>query len=305
MTAASDVPDRRLRLADGRTLGYRIYGNPEGTPLVFLHGTPGARVKFIIGHHAGRVLDLALIAPDRWGYGLTDPHPAPSLSAFADDVAQLADHLGHARFAVGGISGGAPYACAVAARLPSRTVALALISPMGPIDGAVLTPPLPALQRFSFGVLPQRPRTVARIFRAFRFCARHAPYLALQLATLRSCRDDKALITQPAVSAPLLASFEEGLRPGMAGPITDLALFAAPWNIDFSAITSPTRLWMGTRDPTVPAAGVRALIERIPGCRLIELPDAGHFWVAANYAQVLTWIVAELRRDAAHAVSGP
>ena len=43
-----------------------------GTPLLFLHGTPGSRLKFVIGHEAGKQLGLALVAPDRWGYGLSD-----------------------------------------------------------------------------------------------------------------------------------------------------------------------------------------------------------------------------------------
>ena len=32
------VQDHRLRLADGRTLGYRVYGDPAGEPVLFLHG---------------------------------------------------------------------------------------------------------------------------------------------------------------------------------------------------------------------------------------------------------------------------
>ena len=50
MTAG--VEDRMLRLADGRALGFRIYGDADGTPLLFLHGTPGSRLKFVIGHEA-------------------------------------------------------------------------------------------------------------------------------------------------------------------------------------------------------------------------------------------------------------
>ena len=131
---ADIVADQVLRLADGRALGFKIYGDPAGAPLLFLHGTPGSRLKFAIGHDAGKQLGLAIVAPDRWGYGLSDVPEAPTLPAFAADMTALMDHLGHARFAVGGISGGSPYAASVAAGLPSRVTALALVSPMGPID---------------------------------------------------------------------------------------------------------------------------------------------------------------------------
>ena len=32
-----------LRLSDGRQLGYADYGDPDGTPVMFFHGTPGSR----------------------------------------------------------------------------------------------------------------------------------------------------------------------------------------------------------------------------------------------------------------------
>ena len=73
--------DRHLRLPDGRKLGFRIYGDPKGTPILFLHGTPGSRLKFSIAHEFGKDLRLAIVAPDRWGLrahrGAAGAIPAP------------------------------------------------------------------------------------------------------------------------------------------------------------------------------------------------------------------------------------
>ena len=284
------VADRTLRLADGRALGFRIYGDAGGTPLLFLHGTPGSRLKLVIGHDAGKELGLALVAPDRWGYGLSDAPDSPSLPAFAADMAALMDHLGHRRFAVGGISGGGPYAAAVAACLAPRVSALALISPVGPIADAGCAASLPALQRFSFTVLPSLPTLIAGFFGIFRWTLIHAPYLAGQLATLRGGQADKELIARPQIGERMLGSFREGLRPGMRGPITDLALFSRPWGVDLADIRAPARLWIGTADTAVPLDAARALAQRIGGCACEELQGEGHFWVAANYARVLGWI---------------
>ena len=71
MTAADQVKDHGLRLPDGRRLGFRIYGDPGGTPILFLHGTPGSRLKFSIAHEVGRQTALAIVAPDRWGFEST------------------------------------------------------------------------------------------------------------------------------------------------------------------------------------------------------------------------------------------
>ncbi len=293
MTAA--IADQVLRLADGRALGFRIYGDPAGTPLLFLHGTPGSRLKFAIAHESGRAFGLALIAPDRWGYGLTDAPAAPSLPAFAADMAALMDHLGYARFAVGGISGGGPYAAGVAARLASRVTALALISPMGPVADPACRASLSRFQRFCFAALPRSPLAIAAVFRIFRLSLERSPRLAAELATLRAGPRDKALIADPAIAGRLLGSFREGLRPGMAGPVADVQLFARDWGIDLGAICAPARLWLGTADTAVPLSAARLLARSIPACTLTELPQEGHFWVAANHGEVLDWIAATVQ----------
>ena len=297
MSSASAPGDQILRLGDGRALGFRIYGEPDGAPLLFLHGTPGSRLKFALADHAGRRLGLALVAPDRWGYGLSGVPAARSLSAFADDMAALMDHLGHARFAVGGISGGGPYAAAVAAQLGARVTALALISPMGPVAEPECRPSLSHFQRFCFGSLPRSPLAIATIFRLFRMSLEHAPRLAAHLATLRAGPRDKALIADPEIARCLLGAFREGLRPGMAGPITDLQVFARPWDIDLDAIAPPTRLWIGTADTAVPLSAARLLSRSIRGCSLVEFPGEGHFWVAANNTQALEWAATIARAE--------
>jgi pimeloyl-ACP methyl ester carboxylesterase len=291
MTAAPRE-DRVLRLRDGRALGFRVWGDASGRPLLFLHGTPGSRLKFAIGHDAGCALGLAIIAPDRWGYGLSDVHPAPSLSAFAEDMGELMDELGHRRFAVGGISGGGPYAAAVAAGLARRICALALISPMGPIADEACRSSLSRFHRVSFSALSRWPAATRVIFRCFRLSLAHAPGVAARLATLRAKASDRALITRPDIAAHLLGSFLEGLRPGMAGPVNDIRLFAAPWDIDLSAIRVPARLWIGTEDTAVPVAAARLLARSISGCAFNELAGEGHFWVAERPDEVLEWVAA-------------
>lgn len=292
--------DQLLRLADGRMLGFRVYGRVGGTPVLFLHGTPGSRLEFAIVHGVGEELGLTLVTPDRWGYGLSSVPAAPSLPMFADDMAVLMDHLGHRRFAVGGISGGGPYAAAVAACLAERVAALALISPVGPIADSGCVDALPRFHRFCFTVLPHLPTLIVGIFGVFRWSLGRSPYLAGRLATLRGGRPDRTLMFQPHIGERLMGSFREGLRPGMSGPVTDLALFSRPWGIDLASVRAPARLWIGTADKSVPLVAARELAARINGCLAEELEGEGHLWVAANYRCVLDWIsatMADAERD--------
>jgi len=292
------VPDEQLRLPDGRMLGFCIYGDPAGMPVLFLHGTPGSRLQNAIAHEACRELRIALVAPDRWGYGLSAAPSRPTLSVFADDMAALMTQLGLARFAVGGISGGGPYAAAVAARLTSRVLAVALVSPVGPIADAGLRPSLSWPHRFNFTVLPRHPRAVSTALRVFRGSIARAPRLAARAITWRAARIDKRLMARPEIAAHLLGSFLEGLRPGTDGAEIDLALFSRAWGIDLARIGAPARVWIGTADRDVPLAAVRALAARIPGCVLTELPGEGHLWMVVRHADVLEWLASVARTGA-------
>jgi pimeloyl-ACP methyl ester carboxylesterase len=294
MTAAG-VADQHLRLRDGRRIGYCIYGDPAGAPILFLHGTPGSRLKFAIGHEVSKSLGLAIIAPDRWGYGLTDAPAAISLPAFAADMAEFMQQLGHRRFAVGGISGGAPYAVAVAAHLEECITGLALVSPLGPVRDGQCTNALPAFVRFCFTVLPRMPAATAAVFTVFRWTLRWTPRFAGRLATLRAGRKDRELIARPGIAGPVLGSFLEGLRRGTAGPVIDVRLFSRPWDVDFARIAAPTRVWIGTRDSVVPVVAARALAERIKDCSCVELAGEGHLWVAEHYPRVLDWVASTVR----------
>ena len=71
--SADLAPDQRLRLPDGRTLGYCIYGDPHGMPRAF----PARHPRFAPSDSSSRMksckdLGVALVAPDRWGYGLSE-----------------------------------------------------------------------------------------------------------------------------------------------------------------------------------------------------------------------------------------
>lgn len=281
--------DHSFTLADGRRLAWREYGDPAGVPLLALHGTPGSRLKFSTTDGPARALGLRVIAPDRWGYGHTHPHPDPGLSRFPADVSALAAHLGLTRFAVMGISGGGPYAAAAAALLPESIAALALVAPVGPIAGESDVV-LDRFHRFCFGWFARDPRAPHITFRAFRRIMLLAPKTGMAIAMSRVPDADRAVLAADGVSARLTETFIEGMRPGAAGPATDMLVFGRPWQVPLERATMPARLWLGDQDRSVPISAARRLAERLPDCTHVRLPGEGHLWVAVNYAEVLRWI---------------
>src|SRR5258706_2153383 len=156
--------DRQFRYADGRLVTYREYGAPGGFPVLALHGTPGSRLKYAAAHADAARMGLRVISPDRWGYGRSDPHPEPALADYARDAAELLHGLNIGRFSVVGISGGGPYAVAVAAQLRERVRSLALVAPIGPISGRLGPRDLRLFHQICFPALARAPRIVGLVF---------------------------------------------------------------------------------------------------------------------------------------------
>ena len=123
-------------LGDGRNLGFAEYGPSGGRPLVWFHGTPGARRQ--ISPEAREAADergVRIIAVERPGIGASTPHLYDSIREFAADIERLCDALEIAHFAVAGLSGGGPYALACAYHMPERVVTAAVLGGVAPAVG--------------------------------------------------------------------------------------------------------------------------------------------------------------------------
>ncbi len=301
--ASDDEPLFRLRLPDGRRVGGTTFGDPEGFPVLALHGTPGSRLMFRMADEAARATGVRLYSLDRWGYGHSDAHPAPSLSAYADDARSIADALGLDRMALLGVSGGGPFAVAVAAGLGDRIAAVALVSPLGPVAAE----PDLALSRFqalAFGTLARRPWAVRLVFRGFRSVLERNGPLALRIASARAAAVDRRVVCRPYERGSMVDAFRAGLAPGVEGPVIDMALFSQPWDVDPGCLTAPSRLWIGDADRHVPVSAARGLARRIPSCDLVAIADAGHYWVMSHMPDVLGWIGTAARAGGAGSSGG-
>lgn len=287
--APATLPDRVLELRDRRVITFHEYGDERGFPILALHGTPGSRLKYTAAHAEAKRLGLRLICPDRWGYGRSDCHPAPRLAAYADDAGQMLDRLGVNEFSVVGISGGGPYAAAVAAALGWRVRALALVSPVGPV-AEIQGGGMRLFHRLCFQLLGGTPGAMRLAFGFYRGMLQIAPDTAILLASARAGEVDKALMRQPDVRRRLSDTFRAGLERSVCGAVVDMKLFSRAWNVELRHISARTRIWIGSEDRNVPQGAVTALAHAIPGARLTTLAGQGHFWISRHYGEVLNWL---------------
>lgn len=134
MTAATDdlaaLPWQRLPLEEGVVLAWCDGGDPQGWPVVVLHGGPGGRTRApsLQWWHG---LPVRWIAYDQRGCGRSTPRgglAGNDLPTLLDDLDRLRRHLGLAHWAVAGGSWGALLALAYAAQWPQAVSGLFLRS---------------------------------------------------------------------------------------------------------------------------------------------------------------------------------
>jgi pimeloyl-ACP methyl ester carboxylesterase len=286
-----------LRLADGRRIGFAEYGDPDGLPVLAIHGTPGSRFMFALTDEAARQRRLRVVAPERPGYGLSDFRLQTSLAEAASDLEQFANALDLRRFALIGVSGGGPYAVAAAAAMPRRVALLALINPVGPVAEYGRRIRMSKAHRLIFGRLGRSDAFCTVFFWSLRRLVHFAPELAYRALRKRVAASDRAVLARDEVRANLRAALQEGLRPGIDGARQDLRIYCADWRLPLRDIDVPAVLWQGSDDAVVPPGAAYELAETLPNCRLDVVQNCGHYWIFSGFERVL---------DAARAaLSGP
>lgn len=282
-----------ITLPDGRRLGFAEYGDPAELPVLYCHGFPSCRLEPSMLPVSG----IRLIAVDRPGYGLSDPLPGRTLLDWPGDIASVADTLGLDRFAIAGVSGGAPYAAACAARLKDRIIGLALICGIAPPGGGWEVGGA-AARLMTLDRLPGTVPVIAALARRL-VVGVDSPKLLKTLLRFGHLPETDCAVLSAGFGIPVLDSFREALRQGIDGAVSDARIYARPWGFDPAGIVAPTVIWHGNLDNQVPIAAAQVYARLIPHARLCVLEGEGHFsLVVRHHHAILASLLAIAERYA-------
>ncbi|SFG14560.1 Pimeloyl-ACP methyl ester carboxylesterase [Halopelagius inordinatus] len=249
-------------------IAYADYGRPDGAPVVFLHGTPGSRKLGSLFDSAADETGVRVLAPDRPGYGRSDPRPGRSVRDAGAFVGTVLDDADVQTAGLVAFSGGAPSALATAATRPNRVESVDIVSGATPPDVGGETP---AVQRFLARLATTTPAVLRGLFYGQAWVAdRLGPSVVVSQYTA-----DAESIPNPEAEV-IRADFVEAFARSRRGAVTEFRNAARDWGVRFEEVTTPVRFWHGDSDANVPIGGVRRLEKRLPNARLRVLDDADH-----------------------------
>ncbi len=268
--ATSPRLEGSIPLPDGRRIGFAEYGSPEGRPVLWFHGTPGARRQIPEAARLAAVeREVRLIALERPGVGASSPHLFGCVLDWTDDVDVCAERLGVDRFGVVGLSGGGPYALACAFRWPDRVTTAAVLGGVAPTRGD---------DAIDGGLVDLAART-APLLGALRVPISHGLWATVRIVqplasplfdlyVRLSPEGDRQVFRSPGMKAMFIDDLLGGSRRWFGAPMCDLVLFGRHWGFNLVEVKVPVHFWHGDADPIVPLRHGRHLAATVPDAEI-------------------------------------
>lgn len=283
----AQLTTRVITLSDGRQLAYSEVGDPGGVPIIHQHGMPGSRFDHEAEPDFYREMGVRVITPDRPGYGLSDPHRHRRLLDWPADIAQLADHLGLARFGITALSGGGIYALACAAKIPERVTDVVVTGCPGPMQRPGAMAEMRFLTRAGVWLGSRAPWLLEWGANLLVGLVRHYPRFFVDHFNEGRPEADRYWMSVPSVNRDAVETLREAMRPGIGGYVQDVRVLASPWGFSLQDIRIPVSLWHGDQDRVIPLSHGRYLAAAIPTATLRICPGEGHMLMWNHLGDIL------------------
>ena len=277
----------------GRRLGFAEFGNPHGRPVIWMHGTPGARRQIPdAARIAAEEMDIRLIGIDRPGVGASTPHLYGQISDFIEDFEQVLASMGIDRFAMVGLSGGAPYVLAAAHAMPERMIVAGILGGVVPTvgpdaaEGGVVS----LAARFNSAITALRaPLTWGLTGIVWSLRPFGSP--ALRLYARLSPPGDRLVFARPEIRAMFLDDLNRGARLGLRAPVFDIVLFGRDWGFSVRDVKVPVHWWHGDADHIVPLRHGQHVVSLLPDAQLYVRPGESHLGTLIAAEEILETLI--------------
>jgi pimeloyl-ACP methyl ester carboxylesterase len=266
-----------FKLNDGRDLEFLSNGitSPQ---IIFLHAGTSQDIsgwKSWLDYFAEK--NIAAIAIGRSGYVNSSPKPGRITFDIANDISQLAEHLGIQKMVNIGLSGGGQHALATG--LDSRSVGVVTLGSLAPFAEMG--------DDFYTGMQPEDLAEYADAFADINLLIERFKKNLFQNPESAIVGNDltkkhrKAQSTQSFKN--LIESCSYTMSAGWDWVADDYSSYLKPWGFDPRAIKVPVEIWQGGLDVNVPVQHGKWLATHIKSANLNLIPDESHIGLYVNY----------------------
>jgi pimeloyl-ACP methyl ester carboxylesterase len=297
-----------MKLHDGRTLSYAIYGSPvPQKTVIYMHGFPSSRYEGKLWHSACAKHNIRLIAPDRPGYGLSTFQTNRRILDWPTDVLALAEHLKVHQFYLLGVSGGAPYALACVKEISKdRLLGVSILSGLYPVKFGTAGMMLPT--RILLWVAPWMTGLTTTVFDSMmgKASRNKDPKIFEDMLSKdvdnRHARDRDA-IKDPANWPACVTMAREVFRQGSEGASWEARLNGSDWGFELGQLYLgedgvPLTLWHGTEDLNSPLAMAQKAKDLMPGSVLHLKEGEGHIsFIFRDVDDILEDLIGQVERE--------
>jgi len=269
-----------VQLEGDAVVAFEEYGDPNGEPVIFCHGWPSSRTMARLTDEPARDLGIRIISPDRPGISRSSLQLNRKLADWPRVIERVLDHVGISQFRALAISGGAPYAYAMAATTPGRVRAIAIVAGAIPMADLQDARGLLPLYRWMLALHRSQPQLLRRLFcmarpiLALRPPVRLRPLL-LKMLMLRPC--DAESLRDAAAFEAIFESQRRAWRGSVEGVMVDAQIYALPLGFSLEDIHVPVRLWHGKQDRAFSVHLAEEVARRLPDCTARFIDNAGHY----------------------------
>ena len=285
----------------GSLIGAGLYGKGDFAKVViYCHGFPGSSVEgTVLVNDLGP--EVTILAPDRPGYGQSERIHRRNIIDFPKLILGAIEQFNISSFAVIALSGGAPYALALASYFGQKVNSLTIISGMGEVN---------LNSNFSGMILPNRlllktgclwPILALPSIACLATWWRYRPIDMLRWYKLFLPSADRSSLDRPEIQQMLIADVSYALVNGIAGVVDDFVSLVKPWEIRYQNICCPVTILHGDKDCYVPLQFARATAQSIStasanqansgGDSVKVIAGGGHFMLADCLPEIARSVV--------------
>lgn len=280
--------EQYISLKDNRKLGFAEYGNREGYPIVYCHGSQSSRLEMHYDPLFAVENDLRIITIDRPGHGISDFNPQGSILSFAEDVKQLLDSLEINQFSVVGMSAGSPFALGITYLFPESVHKTSIISGFIPYT------------KESAKYLSKEVKVMLNLAKSLPFLLKillkiqakqisKKPEKALQAFLKVMSEPDQKVLKNESVMLVIEKMFKESFRNGSEGVAYEISkLLVNDWGFKLDEIKGSVVFWHGKKDNNVPYKWAELMQRKLQNATLNLCSEEGHLLIFEHAEEIFT-----------------